>query len=89
MLRILFNLYPDVSYKQYRFFKTLLEKGFKFVPSKGGGIVALNLGLVLLLAKVNLIPKEQGRKGDVLEAYNTSRVKIVLALLTEVIALYL
>lgn len=89
MLRILFDFYLDISYKWYKFSETLLEKGIQFVPSKGSGIIALNLGFILLLAEVDPILKKQGYKKDVLVACSTSRIKIVLVLLTKVVALYL
>ena len=53
VLKIPFDISPDISYKQGRFSKALPEKGLKFVLSRGDGIVAFNLSFVLLLAEVN------------------------------------
>lgn len=48
-----FNL--DASHKWGRFFKTLLEKDFKFILNRNNSIIAFNLSFVLLLAEVNLV----------------------------------
>lgn len=55
VLGILLNLGLDIRHKQDRFSKTLPEKGLKFVPNRKRSTVFLNLGLILLLVKVNLI----------------------------------
>lgn len=89
ILRIFLDLGPNIGYKGGRFFKTLTEKGFKFVPSKEGGHIALNLDFVLLLAEINLILKKQSCKKNALVTYDTNRVKIILALLTKIISLYI
>lgn len=66
----------------------LLKKNIEFVSSKRDDIVAFELGLVLLLAEIDFIIEKESCKKDILRAYCTGCVKIVLALLTEVIALY-
>lgn len=58
MLEILFDFSLDVDYKQDKFFKTWLEKNFKFVLDKENNIVTFNLSFILLLAKVDLIPEK-------------------------------
>lgn len=89
VLGISLNLGPDVGHERGGFSETLTEKSLEFVPSKGGGLVALNLGLVLLPAEVNPIPEERGREGNTLGPRGTGRVEMVLTLLTEVVALHM
>lgn len=59
MVKVLLDLSSDAGYKSGRFSKTLLEKSLEFVPSKRDSTFTFNLGLVLLLAEVNLISEEQ------------------------------
>ena len=89
VLGIPFDLGPDVSHKQGRFSKTLLKEGLEFVSSKENDIVVFNLRFVLLLAEVNPILEKQSRKGDAFVAYCSSRIEIILTLLTKVIALHM
>ena len=89
MLGIPLNFSPDIGHKRGGFSETLSEKGLEFILSKGGGPVALNLGLTLLPVEVEPIPKEQGCEGNTLEPCDTGRVKMVLALLTEIVALHM
>lgn len=58
VLGIPFDLNPDIGYKGGGLSKTLLEKSFEFVLNKKTNTITLNLGLVLLPAKVDLIPEE-------------------------------
>lgn len=58
VLKISLDFSSDANHKGDRFFEVLLEKSFEFVTSKKDGIIAFNLGLVLLSAKVDLISKE-------------------------------
>lgn len=88
VLKIPFNLSPDTSYKCNRFFKTLLKKSLKFVPSRRDGIIEFKLNFILLLAKFDHILEEQGRKKDVLGAHGIGYVKMVFPLLIEVVILY-
>lgn len=62
VFRILFDLSLNVSHKQYGFSETPPEKSFKFVQSKSGGTVVLNLGFVLLPAEVDSILDKQSYK---------------------------
>lgn len=75
VLGILLNLGLDTCYKQSRFFKTLLKKNLKFILSKGV-VVAFDLSLMLLPAKINPIVKEQSRKKNAIRVY----IKIIFAL---------
>lgn len=87
-MRISFDLSPDASYKSNRFSETLLEKSLKFVPSKRDGIVAFNLGFMLLPAKVDSIAKEQSCKRNALAIRGTGCMKIIFALLTKVLTFH-
>ena len=89
VLGMSFNLGPDIRHECGRFFKTLLKKSLEFIPSKGGSVVALNLGLVLLPVEVNPVLEERGCKGNTLGLHGTGRVKMILTLLAEVIILYM
>ena len=89
VLEISLNLNPDISHKQGRSSKTLLEEGFEFVSSKRYGIVAFNLRFVLLLAEVNPISKKQSCKKDAFVTCGSGRVEIILTLLIEIIALHI
>lgn len=83
------NLSLDISYKHCGISKILLEKNLKFIPSKRSGTIVFNLNLVLLPAEVDLISEEQSRKRDALIAHSISRIKIILALLRKIVALYM
>lgn len=85
----MFNFNSDASYKRGGFFKTLTEKDLKFVLSKEGGTIVFNPGLILLSIEVNSILKEQNYKKDVLVAYSTSHIKLILALSIKVVASYM
>lgn len=51
------------------------------------GTVAFNLSLVRLLTEVDPIAEKQDCKKEALKAYGTGRIKMNLALLTEIVAL--
>lgn len=89
VLEILLTFGLDIGHKQDGFSKTLIKKSLKFVPNRREGTIAFNLSFVLLLAKVDPIPEEQDCKRDVLVARGTGCIKIVFALLTEVIIFYM
>lgn len=65
-----------------------MEKNLKFVLDRRDDIIIFNLGLVLLSAEVDSISKKQSREEDTLRVYAISHIKIVLALLTEIIVSY-
>lgn len=88
VLGISLNLYLDVGHKQSRFSKTLSEKNFKFILSRGNNTIEFNLSLVLLPVEANAVAEERNCKGDALVTHSTGCVKIILALLTEVITFY-
>ena len=58
------------------------------ILSKEGGTVVFNLDFLLLLAKVDPILEKKSYERDALVAYNNGYIKIVLALLTKVVAFY-
>lgn len=88
-MRILLDFSPDVDHKSSRFSKTLLEKDLKFVENKKNSIAVFNLSLLLLPTKVDFILVEQSYKKNMLRACATSGVKMVLALSTKVVRLYM
>lgn len=89
VLGILPDLSPDVGFKGSGFSEVVLEKGIEFVLSRRDGIIVFNLGLVLLPAEVDPTLGEQDRKRYALRARGTRRVKIVLILLTKIVALHI
>ena len=66
-----------------------MKKGLEFVLNKRDGLVALNLGLVLLLAKVDSIPEQRSCKRNALMICGSGHVKMIFTLLTKVVALYM
>lgn len=86
MLRILLYLSPNADYKGGRFSKTLPKKGVEFVLSKEDSTIKFNLGFLLLPAEIDSISKKQGYKRV---ALGTCGVKMVFALLTKVVTLYI
>ena len=82
VLGVPLNLCPNVGHKCDEFSETLLEKNLKFNPSKRGGSVVLNLGLMLLPAEVDPVLKERGRKKNMLGPCGTGYVEMVLTLST-------
>lgn len=89
ILEILFNFYLNIGCKQGGFFETLLKKNLKLLLNKRDDTIAFNLSLILLLAKVDFISKKQGCKRDALVTYGIGHVKIIFALSTKVIILYM
>lgn len=89
VLRVFFNLILDDFYKRGRFVKTLIEKSSEYILFKVNNLILLNLSLILLLAEINPIIKKQSWKKNVLMAFITSCIKMVLALLTKIVALYI
>lgn len=83
LLGILLNLGLDANYKQVKFFKTLLEKSFKFVLQKRNNNIAFMLRFVLLLIEVDQILEKQGRKRHAFVVYSSDHVKIILTLLAK------
>ena len=67
----------------------MLEKSFKFVLGRGEGTIVFNLSFILLPAEVDTITEKRGCKRDALITYSTGRVKMILALSTKVVALYI
>lgn len=88
VLEISLNLYLDIGYKRDRFSEILQEKSFKFVSNKENSTFIFYLSLMLLSAEANLVIEKQSYKKDMLMACNTSHVKIIVALSTEIVILY-
>lgn len=88
-MQVSFYFTPDIINKCNEFSKTLLKKGLEFVPRKKNDPVPLNLSLLLLIAEVDPIFKEQGRKKDALVAYDIVCLEIIFILLAKVVTLHL
>lgn len=69
--------------------KTLLKKSFKFVPNRENNIVMFNLSFLLLSVKFNTILEKKSHQKDVIVACGIGHINIILALLIEIIALYI
>lgn len=54
-LKIQLNFSLDISYKQDRFFKTLLKKDFEFILYKANGTITFKLHFILLLGKIDFV----------------------------------
>lgn len=65
VLRIPLDLSLDAGHKGDGFSKALLKKSLEFILSRRDSTIIFNLGLVLLLVKVNSILEKCNRKEDV------------------------
>lgn len=89
LLGIPLDLGLDASDEQIGCFEALVEKNLEFAPNRGDSIITFNLSLVLLPAEVDFVLEEQGHKRNALVARGSGCVKMVLALSTKVVALYM
>ncbi len=89
VLEVFLDLAPDVVHKRVRMSETFLSEGLKFLSSYSIGFLSLNIKLVLLLAKVYSSTKERGYKRYAFVAFCSNSLKIVFALLTEVVTIYI
>lgn len=89
MIGVFFDPTLDAIYKYNRFFKTLLEKNFKSVLNRKDSIVTFYLSFVLLLLKIGPLFKEQNCKQNVFRTYSIGNIKIIIALLVEIITFYI
>ena len=64
------------------------SKSLQFIPGQGGGWVAIGPGLILLPAMGDGVLQERRRKWYVFVALGPSGLKIILALLTKIIAFH-
>ena len=78
----------NVIDKQVGVAKAFPKKGDKFFPGFRVGLFLLNTKLVLLPAKVDPLTKERGCKRYAFMVFCSNSLKIVLELLTEVVAIY-
>lgn len=88
ILSIFFNYTPDAIHKHGRFSKVFLKKGFKLVQSQKNSFIIFDSGLILLPAKVDLIPKKQDCKKDAFMIFGFSSFEKVFVLLTKVVTFY-
>lgn len=89
VLQVSFDLSLDVYYKRDEFFKTLLEKRFKFISTKKDDIFAFHSSFILLSAEVNPIVEKKSCKKDALMSCSTGCIKIIFTLSIKVIAFYM
>lgn len=89
ILKIPLNLGPDASYKYYIISEILPKKSLEFFLNNENYIVAFYLSLMLLPVEFGPIAEEQSCKKDIFRARGTSYIKIILALFTERVALYM
>lgn len=89
VLQVFFYLSLDVYYKRNKFFKTLLEKSFKFISSKKDSIFAFHSSFILLSAEINAIVEKKNCKKDALMSCSIGCIKIIFTLSIEVIAFYM
>ena len=59
------------------------------MQNKGGSTVVFDLGLVLLLVKIDPVAKKRRCKKHAFRIHGTERVKMILALSTKIVALYM
>lgn len=64
ILGVLFNLTPDIVYKDSKFLKVFSQKSLKFVPSGGKGHVTFDPDFMLLSAEFDPIPEKRAYKKD-------------------------
>lgn len=86
MLEIFFNLHLNANYKQSKFLKAFLKKGFELDLDEKSGIVIFHLSFILLSAKIYFFLNKRNRKKDTLVARNIGHVKTILTLLAKVVA---
>lgn len=89
VLRISLDSSLNAGYKDIGFSKALFKNGFELISSRRDGTVIFNLGLVLLPIEINPILKKQHCTKDALGARGNGFVKMVHALLTKIITLYM
>lgn len=89
VLKILFNLIPNIVYKCNRFSKALFEKGFKFMLGRRSGFFSRNLGFILLLAETNLFFEKQSYKKDMFVIFKVNGFEMVFALLAKVVTFHI
>lgn len=88
VLEIILNFCSDVSHKKGEFSEILSEKDLKFILSKKSNIIAFNLSLVLLLAKVDLVTEEKSCKKNAFKTNSIGYIKKIFALPAEGVAFY-
>lgn len=88
VLGILLNFAPDAVHKRNKFSNVFPKKGFKLILSGKSGPIIFDLSLMLLSAKVDLIPEEQGCKRDAFVTLGLSGFEMVFVLVTKVVAFH-
>ena len=89
VLRVPFELFPDTINKWLGFSQVLLQKGLELCPGNGDQLLTLVATLVLRLVHTNVLAEEKSCKGSPVGPSGPSGLKMVFALLTEVITVYI
>ena len=66
----------------------MTKEGLELFPGDGDYVFSLMLPLVLLLTEVDAVPKERCCKENAVGAFGSAGGKVILTLLTEVIAFH-
>lgn len=88
ILGVLLNLFLIAVHKSLGVPQAPAEKCLKLVPYDLDGVICVLLPLVLLLAEADLVLKKERNKKNLLSLSSSNSSKIVITLLTEVIALH-
>ena len=83
-----FDFVPNIIYESGQFLQTLLEESLKLFPAWECGFIVFDPIFMLLPAKKDPILEEKGYKRYAFMVLSSSRFKMVLALLTKVVALH-
>lgn len=89
ILGVSLDFIPDVIYKRLRVNHIFTEKDLEFQPRYRCYPFALMTALILYLSKADNPTKEKGGKQDTIITYGPSGVKVILTLLTKVVAVYM
>ena len=88
MLGVPLDLSPVGVHEGLGVTQALAEKRLELVPGNQDRAVCVSLPFILLLAETDPIPKERYGKGNLVSSRSPSGSKIVLTLLTEVVAVH-
>ena len=88
MLGVSLDLSQVVIHKDLYVTQAVMDKRLEHIPRDWDRAIYVLLPLVLLPAETDLVPKERRSKKNLSRSCNFSDSKIVLILLTEVLAVY-
>ena len=88
VLGVPLDLFLVVVYKSLEVAQALAEECLELVPHDMDKVVYVLFPLILLLAEIDLVPKKRCGKKNLVSLFRSSDSKVVIILLTEVVALY-